>query len=225
LTKARTKGEAKRAKRGKAMPLSDDPEREASGRRQRPLKESNMNTVLDARARHMGLMPPRVSRYPSETDEEFQGRQRAHDAAVRAFAPLLRREWLGCEAGKAIAGEADVAELWAVVRMIRQRRLAYLRAIDAPAEQAKIARMLAASEPMEASPDDPPADLRTEEERAEAAITRWEDLRDVLLDHHAMAVRFVLDRVTGESRASDASPVPKAPLVEILRYVKKRMDA
>lgn len=208
-------------------------EREPSGKisrnpeATRAQREAAIRTVVEARARHFGLIPAQMKQLPGENMEEFMARKGAREAMLRAATPAMRRGWTGCAVGEAISDQSDVVDLWEVVTRIRACRSGYLSAIDAPSEHAKTAR-LAVTPPDD--PTEPEARLvrsepLTEEEAAAAAISRWEDMREVIMQVHPLAVRFAVDRICAEVPGSDAHPVPKTPLLQILRYVHQRMVA
>lgn len=167
-TKARSKGEAKRAKRGRPRTReygADDKPIRSTAERQ----ESVMSTALNARCRLAGLDPDAVRR--------TWGDKAANTilASAKAFAKL---PWSGCAAGRAIAGEDDVVALWEAVKAIRAARLRYLRAIGAPSDDARAMRLPIASG--EGGDDDSDRRLhdlpRTEEERDQDARDLWEAL-------------------------------------------------
>lgn len=225
MTKARSIGEKRRGKRGR--PAKEGVEREPSGKVSRNpeatarRRENAMRTALQARAKDLGLVPAHLTRVQGETDEEFAARRNARDRMIAASTPILNRPWLGCAAGRAIAGEIDVQALWDVIQEIRRVRMNYLRSIDAPKDQAKAANLLVA--PSRESGGADAGHVRseplTDEEFAGVAERAWHDLRDILEGHHPMAVRFTVDRVCSEVPGADSAPVPKRPLLEILRHV------
>lgn len=202
-------------------------EREPSGRISRnpeatkARRETAIRTVVEARARRFGLIHEAVKRLPGESMEEFSARQGAREAMLRAITPAMRREWTGCAVGEAIADEVDVVKLWEAVKHIRGVRRDYLSALDAPGEHAKTARL----------PATPPGDttevearvVRSEplsdEDAVSVATARWEGLRDTLLSLHHLAVRFAIDRICAEVPGADTAPVPRVPLLAILRHV------
>lgn len=250
---ARTKGQRKRAKRSKrdlerameaagmsavvapkpGRPRKEGVEREPSGKVSRnpeatkARKESAIRTVVEARARHFGLIPPTMKQIPGETMEEFMARKGAREAMIRAVTPAMMREWTGCAVGQAIADQDDVTDLWKAVGLIRQTRERYLAAIDAPDEHAKAANLMIAPSPDGTEPEARilPSEPLTDEEEADAAIARWEALREALMGVDPLAVRFTVDRICAEVAGADKHPVPKAPVLKILRHVYAQMIA
>jgi len=202
-------------------------EREHNGRASRnpettrAKKEAAIRTVVEARARHFGLITPTIKQLPGETMEEFMARKGAREAMLRAATPAMRREWTGCSVGHAIAEEADVAQLWEAAQHIRSVRRFYLAALDAPSERAKTAKLPIAPSTEETAPEARPVrgDPLTEEEAAQAAEVAWERLSWIIQQHHPLAVRFAIDRICAEVPGADEAPVPKAPLLKILRHV------
>lgn len=209
----------------------EDVEREPSGKisrnpeATRAQRESAIRTVVEARARHFGLIPAQMKQLPGENMEEFMARKGAREAMLRAATPAMRRGWTGCAVGEAISDQPDVADLWEVVTRIRACRFGYLSAIDAPSEHAKTARLAVApsDDPTEPEARVVKGEPLSEEEAADAAIGRWEDMREVIMQVHPLAVRFAVDRICAEVPGADAHPVPKAPLLQILRHVHERV--
>lgn len=157
--------------------------------------------------------------------EEFAARSDARDAAMRAATPVLKREWSGCAVGQAIADESDAVELWEATKLIRRVRAAYLAAIGAPSERARIAAFAIAptEDPTQPEARMQPSEPRTPEEAAASACAAWESLRDVLLGLGPMTVRFTIDRICAEVPGADGYPVPKAPVLAILRHVHEKL--
>ena len=171
---ARTKGEKRRQKKNR--PKNEIVLREPNGRASRKgtqyaipkeRQESAKRVVLSARARLLGKDQSRMS------------------------LDAVDRPWLGCNAGCFISDEPDVADLWQAIKDIRKIRANYLRAISAPDEHAKGAMLAVLPEPAEVRPDDAPADLRTETEKADAAIAAWEKIMGTLRVKDPLLIRYV----------------------------------
>lgn len=202
-------------------------EREPSGKisrnpeATRAKREAAIRTVVETRARHMGIIPPTITQIPGETMEEFMARKGAREAMLRAATPAMRREWTGCSVGQAIADQPDVAKLWEAVKRIRAARAGYCAAIDAPDEHAKVARLPVkpASEPTTTEAREVKGEPLSEADAAAVQIARWEAMRDVIHSVHPLAVRFAVDRICAEVPGADAHPVPTKPLMQILRHV------
>lgn len=179
-----------------------------------------MRPVLDARAKALGIYIPEPKQLPGESMEEFIARKNSRDSAMRSATPVLRREWAGCAVGQAIAEEADVVDLWRATTLIRARRAAYLRALDADPEQAKTATLPIKPSAEETAPQvHSSAEPLTEQEAAETAVENWEAMRDVIFAVDPLAVRFAIDRICAEVAGANENAVPKAPLFKILRAV------
>lgn len=190
-------------------------------------REAAIRTVVEARARHLGLLPPTLKQLPGETMEEFMARKGAREAMLRAATPAMRREWTGCSVGQAIADEPDVAQLWEAAQRIRSARASYLSAIDAPDEHAKTARLPVKPSSEQTAPEarEVRGEPMSEEDAADAAILAWERMSEAIQSVHPMAVRFAIDRICAEVPGADANPVPKAPLLMILRGVHAKVVA
>lgn len=213
MTKAMTKA----AKRNRKRMEGD---REPNGRlarseSTRANQEAAMRTVIEARCRAAGLWPEPLVRAWGETQEAFDARNKARQAMIRAAVATVTQPWMGSNAGRMIAGEPDVADLWQMVQIILARRRAFLAAIDAPAETAAIASISVEPERFETRDDDGPSDLRSPEERAAAARERWGEVEAIL--NKIKATDFMLRAVVKDE------PVP-GPLARILRFLKKGLE-
>lgn len=94
---------------------------------------------------------------------------------------MLQQPWMGCFAGRCIATEADVVELWGVIKTIRQRRAAWLSSVGAPAEAAKGAAIATTPNPREGGFAEPmPYDPRTDAERAADARRLWDAMEALM---------------------------------------------
>lgn len=184
-------------------------------------KESAIRTVVEARARHFGLIPPTMKQIPGETMEEFMARKGAREAMIRAATPAMRREWTGCAVGKVISEESDVDQLWEAVKHIRSVRRFFLATLSAPDEHAKTAKLPVAPSGEKTEPEAKlgRSEPLSEEDAAHMAELAWERLSWEIQQYHPLAVRFAIDRICAEVPGADANPVPRAPLLGILRHV------
>lgn len=157
--------------------------REPSGKLQRLTRserEAATRAQIEARSKALGIWPTPPVRAWGESISAFEGRQRAYEQMIRACAATVSLPWMGCNAGRRIAGEEDVADLWQVIQTIRQRRTNYLSAIGACSDHAPITQLGVA--PTDDAIDEVVRrDLRPEEERALAAIRAWNEI-DASLD-------------------------------------------
>lgn len=136
-----------------------------------------LRTLVEKRCRELGVWPAPNERLPNETQAAFEARERARDAMIDGLARTVTLPWFGCQAGRAIAGEDDVQDLWQVIQTIRQRRAAYIHALKAPNEHAAITRLGDAPTPGEELNDEPViADIRDYDERARADIEKWREI-------------------------------------------------
>lgn len=235
MTKAKTKGDKKRSKRGR--PAIEGVEREPAGRisrnpsETRERREAIMRPVIEARAKSLGMDIPVLKRLPGETMDEFAARQKARDEMIRAATPALLRPWVGSSVGPAISDEADVTDLWDAVVLIRGLRSAYLHAIGAQSEHPRGANMPVAPSDESTEPEVSRARAAplSDEEIARNAEDRWFKLRDTLLDLGPkieigqMAVRFTIDWICAEMPSANEGKAPKSPVLQILRHVHKRL--
>lgn len=174
-----------------------------------------MKPAVEARCKAAGLWPAEIVRAWGESFDAYEARKRARADMIRAAVATVTLPWMGCNAGRLVAGETDVADLWQVIQAIRQRRRAYLAAIDAPAEEAGISAIAVEPERFETRADDAPADLRSPEERADDARRRWVEIEDCL--NKVKAVGFVLRLVVRDEPV--AGPLPR-----VLRFLKEGLD-
>jgi hypothetical protein len=147
-----------------------------------------MHTALSARARHTGII----------------------DMAA------LRLPWMGCTAGRRIANESDVSDLWQTILDIRRTRRAYMGAIDGTDDPALSQSLKPLSDFTNDIDPPPPADIRSPEERNRSAITAWENWRDRIYAVHPMAVRFIIEVVV-----LDHDMRADIPLAYVLREVAR----
>jgi hypothetical protein len=168
--------------------------REPNGRHQRNTKaeqEAAMATVLTARARHAGV------------------------TLTADAIPALRQPWMGTDFGRAMAGERDTAALWGFLARFLEVRRAYLAAVDAPAPWPKPVNLGDAPPPGESVPSR--HDPRTPQERAEAALSRWDDVVDAAWPIAPLAMRDLLRAAEHD----DPLAIPRA--VVLLRELGGKM--
>lgn len=167
MTKARTKAEKRKGKRGR--PRAEGVEREPNGRASRSAnpRENPMATVLAARAR---VIAREAGRELPTCDDELRR------IAVRNV-DSLRAPWLAHPLGRAMAAEPDIVALWGVVCAILNAEEGYLSAIGAP-------RMRGASMGDAPPPDEAGRSVRvlTEEEADHAAVKRWRYVLGAMAD-------------------------------------------
>ncbi len=160
-TKARTKGAKRRGR-----PPKDGP-REPSGRLSRipsERRDDAQSVVIEARAKAMGVPKP---------DGDH--------VAVSAWRRRLLADHMGCEAGRAIDGESDRAELWAAIKAIASAHRAYWQAIAAPYPYPRILALETEAEaPSGGVEVSAKADIRTPEERVRTAVNRMMHIETVL---------------------------------------------
>ena len=203
MTKAKTEGQKRRRKGQRGRPKLDGP-REPNGRLSRA--KGNVEAMI-VRARHAGKLGDFVAKaYEAGGDPIKQAELR------KRVMVEMGQPWYGCNAGRMIAGEKDVGELWQVILSIRSIREAYLRAISAPSEHAKSVNLAIKSDTPPGADATPPRDFRTEEERATDARRAWSVLRRAMgSDEGYIAVVVGQDKV---------QPNRLAP---VLRRVAKEM--
>jgi hypothetical protein len=170
-----------------------------------------MLAVVEARCRAAGIWPENLTRAWGEPDHAFASRKAARDAMIRSTYAYVGLPWMGCAAGRAIAGEPDVAALWSTITEIRTRREAYLRAIDARTQAGTLTLLVAPDRsPGAADLDAVAADIRTEEERAEAAVAAWERLEAIMGMIGPQVQRSVLEVVVLDKEPPKPDPKTKA---------------
>jgi hypothetical protein len=173
--------------------------------------------MVEARAKRLGIWPAPLMRGPGETDAQFAARDASRQAIIRAATTYVLQPWMGCEAGRAIKNEPDVVALWGVVTAIRQRRHAYLVAIDGPPDDAKCMRMPVKSDP---GPEEHrPTDLRTPEEKAHAAIAAWDDMLAIFGRLGPHVLKGIMGTVIRDDEPG------RFPLAWALGRIRKAMDA
>jgi len=219
MTKARTKGAKREAKR-RGRPPKEGVVREPSGRVSRnpeatiERKDKAMKPAIEARCRQAGMDPDVIRRTLGKA---------AADKVLAAAADYVRQPWAGCIARRRIAGEDDVAELWQVISAIRATRRAYLTAINAPADYGATASLPVSTDTLtgDAAIDvsKRTVDLRSEEERAHDARRRWCDLLNAMQAPSKDERGFQgLIMAVVINDAEVAGPLPHA-----LRHIAKRM--
>lgn len=166
MSKSRTKGEARRAKKARAangqFARIDSTPRERNGRPARPSATATRGLII--RAEMAGIDVPHGSDgKPKLTPELFR---------------RLRQPWMGCNAGRAIEAEApdDRAELWGAISAARKAFSRYWDVMGIPAPYPPSARMLYAEDPGSNGTDldhhFPSCAPLTLEEEAKAASSR-----------------------------------------------------
>ena len=148
ITKARSKRQ--RRKRGKISLPGAEPATAPAGQGARKPQEDARLPMLTARARQRGLAP---------TKETLDA---------------MKAQYMGCEAGKAIDAQpisaSAKADLFAAVHHVRKVWAAYDRAIGAPDRHAKVARILAPTDAIEATAASPAIDDRDEATKQRQAV-------------------------------------------------------
>lgn len=187
MTKARTRGQARRARKQNHLGLPEitsPAKREANGRVQRPHKSDTDpdRAALDARCRHAGLESTRANRREA------------------------RRPQYGCTAGRALLEYATPGDefdrLWDAVQHMRRVQAAYDRAIDAPSRYPQSPRVLTPPDAMTADASTPSLDTRSEEEaaadatRAHLTLCGWLANTDPTIAHTARRVVIYDDPCT-----------------------------
>lgn len=213
MTKSRTKGEARRAKKARAangqFAAIPDAPRDTRGALARPT--AGAVRALVVRARLAGIEVPEPDGKPQLTPELFR---------------RLRQPWMGCNAGRAIEGEepSDRAELWGAIVHVRRAYERYWRIMGIPAPYPPAARMLYAPDPGEqgveieevATLPGEPMTLEDAVKSATAAMMRCEAVlghvrwaKACLLYDHPVREKDGLLRVLRDV-SSCASPPPRA---------------
>ena len=201
------------AKRKRGRPRIEGAPRDESGKIRRASKaqrEAAMMAVVEARCRAVGIWPDPIVQAWGEPIEAFASRQAARLSMIRAAMSFVGLPWMGCNAGRAIAGYKDVVDLWQVIQAIRIRHAAYQRAIDAPRSSGRMNLMVAPDRRQDgAEVESITYDDRTEGEKAKAVIVAWERL--AVSDD---LVEIVID---------DIPPI-SYPLAAELRKLKEHLD-
>lgn len=162
MTKAKTKGERRRAARDRraAAPfdyLAPVIKRTKRGKaRMAELRHEAINEdtqPLEVRARRAGIDLARTT--PDEREAHLRD---------------MRAPWWGCPAGRAMAGQVTADEerkrLWDAIQLMRRVQLAFDRSIGAPSRHAACLRLMLPHDPLTATAASPAFDIRTDEERA-----------------------------------------------------------
>lgn len=222
MARAQTKGERKRAKRrareaAEAMEsagvVPDKP------KRGRPPKPGVARTPSGAISRAGQYQPTRERQEAVQRVALAARARQTGNQENRTMLDAMKSPMMGCNAGRAISGAPDAAALWDTIQSLRTIRTAYLRALDAPADYASIAKL-----PVKPNPGDteavvslPPSEPLTDEEAADAAIRRWEAVMDALRVVDPLLIR-VIDQVVIHDQPAPAG-FPAA-----IRIVKGVMD-
>jgi hypothetical protein len=133
------------------------------------------------------------------------------------MARAMKNPWWGCNAGRAIAREADVTELWGVISEIRKRRVRFLRSIDAPPDHARAPSLPIPADETVPFGDPPRHDFRSPEESAAAAEAAWQDVLSACHVIDPLLMREVMATVIREER------LPRDDLPALLRAIGKEM--
>ena len=163
-------------------PKRQDGPREPNGRLQRSGPKDARLLVLEARAARAGFPP-----VP-------EGQVRGRDARK-----ALAQPWMGCQAGRAIAGEKDVAAIWETISRIRAVVAAYRRAIGAGTGHPAIMRLPIPPSTEESFGAPPRHDPRDEAERYDAAVTAYLALMSDAWAVGPTAQSIVIDVICGET--------------------------
>lgn len=211
MTKAKSKGAKRRAKKAKLPPLTPDafdamvaPIERRLKRGKARMKELDARRDLTAQADQLKARARQVGCAPTE-------------AALRD----LKAPWWGCSAGRAMAGAVEPnerAELWDAIQHMRRVTLTYDRAIGAPHRHAVCMRLLAPSETFEADATTPPVDDRSDEERQEHAVAAYNTLMSWLCRVDRITSKRARDCVLDDAPAYDSTG-----LVATLRCVADGM--
>ena len=96
----------------------------------------------------------------------------------------MRDPWWGCEAGGAMAlvtpKLAERKALWDAICFMRRAAIAFDRVIGAPQRHAQCLRLLLPIPPTETDGDAPAPDLRTDEQREDAAVRAMQWMQELL---------------------------------------------
>lgn len=178
MGKGDRKTKARRNKPPMLPGVAPVPRKQPNGRTRRTVQDRDTTMeALKARCRQMGM---------ATTDENLR----------EARAP-----WYGCNAGRVIGqrvtNEAERAELWDAICVMRKITASYDAALGAPRRHATCLRLLAPVEEMSADASTPAKDDRTDEEKQRHAVSRWAMMQGWLgytdAKARSEALRVVLD--------------------------------
>ena len=191
MTRAYTKGAKLKAKRAAMPELAPVPTKQPNGRTRRPVDDRDKATEnLKARCRQMGLKPTR------ENMRE------------------VRAQWYGCTAGRVIvaaaSGETARKALWDAICEMRRIVVAYDRSIGAPDRHPACLRLLMPAEELSATAETPPLDMRSDEDKARQAQTRWMQMHGWLAYADPAARSVALSVVLDDQRCPDPAGLVQA---------------
>ena len=198
----------------------------------RPPKEDATRVVIDARLRIAGKYTQKQAQYwvdvclkqiSQEAAEQQPDKQiigHLSDIAdkirgeLRRDSDAMKSQLQGCAIGRALEarGGHDKADLWRAVEYMRRTYAAYRGAHGLPSPHAIVARILSPTDAVETSAEAPPADLRTDEERARAATTAYARLIG-WLGYTDTASRAEAWRVVIVEPAADLAPIGDLPAI------------
>ena len=179
-------------------------------KRKRGRKRSNAHQdAADAMAKE----PRQSRRRETKAEIVFNGlRARAIRTGI-AKPKDLAAPWMGCEVGRSLAIWKDVAQLWQTVCLIRAKHRAYLAALNGPLMFPKTARIPVAPS-KEPGLERPDYDLRTDEEKAHAAIAAWDDFCATLRAVDPCLPQYVVRTVVQDEPGRD--------LARVLRWIAEK---
>lgn len=144
-------------------------------------RQDDMGLAAIPRRKRQGRARMPKLRDPDAEDESLQAiRMRCSRAGLpptEGNMRIMRDQWKGCQAGMTIdrltSSHDEKVKLWGAVQHIRATYAAVCRAEGIPAPHATCLRILLPVDAMHADASSPARDLRSEEERLEAARTAW----------------------------------------------------
>mgnify|MGYP006961551638 CR=1 FL=1 len=126
--------------------------------------------------------------------------------------------WMGCEAGRIMAGachaDDERSALWDAIQRIRRAYANYDKAMAAPRRHAQSLRIMLPADEMETSADAPPPDFRDEQERYDAAMAGWAEIQSLMSRFGRYAAKVTEDCVVHDLPCSQ----PEAMML-VLRNV------
>lgn len=130
-----------------------------------------------------------------------------HDKPTVAQLAHIRQQHMGCNAGRAIHGEPDQADLWQAIQRIRAVHAAWWRAIGAPWPYPQAINLMVAPERFgsEGVEVDARADLRTDAEKARDAANAMMRLEGEMGRAGPYAASMVKAVVLGDEPVRDRS--------------------
>ena len=126
----------------------------------------------------------------------------------------MRAQWMGCQAGRAMAGEvrdeATRATLWDAIQHMRRVQVAYDRAVGAPNRHAQSLRLLLPIEALATDADAPAPDLRDDAEKSRHAVTAWTRMHGWLSYADGRSASITLRTVLDDQPCRDALAMVRA---------------